>query len=442
VSGLKCLREIRRKMTEKKVLYVLSEFFAPNQNIGAVKFTKIVKFLLQKNEYEVYVFTRKNFSRKDEILEKDLKQIEELGGIIYTIDAGKDYYKKSKVKRIIRKYKRKLIKPNTTKEYVKKNSKGMKLFAKNGEKLLNSINIPAPDYMISTYDDYGAHILGERIKDKYGDKVFWITDFRDQVAILYQDSKTRTWADGYTKRITEKSDCTTVSAAMARDMIFAKNVKLKDIYIGYDPEDGEKIRAIEKALTFAYSGSYYGDRTISPLLQVICELADDGKIDKYNISFSYCGDYGEDLKKELIDFGLEDKFIDWGRVSHLQSMLIQNQSDILLSCIWNYYDYQGAMGGKTFEYLGLEKPIVAIVKGNMPNSDMKKFIDAGECGVCYEEANHDIDMVLLKEKIYWYYKEKQEKGYISHKNNLERVKRYDLNYIANQYDAILKTKGN
>lgn len=427
--------------SDKKVLYVISEFFAPNQNIGAVKFTKIVKFLLKKGEYDIYVFTRKNFPRKDELLEINLKEIEELGGKVYTIDAGKDYYLKSKVKRVIRKYKRKIVKPNLTKEYVKKNSRGMKLFAANGEKLLNSISIPAPDFMISTYDDYGAHILGEKIKDKYGDKVYWVTDFRDQVAIFYQDEKTRAWADNYTKRITEKSDCTTVSAAMAHDMVFADDVNMKDIYIGYDPEDGKKIKAIDEALSFTYSGSYYGDRTIRPLLQVICELADEGKIDKDKISFSYCGDYGNDLKKELIEFGLADKFVDWGRVSHLQSMLIQNRSDVLLSCIWNYYDYQGAMGGKTFEYLGLEKPIIAIVKGDMPNSDMKKFIVDGKCGVCYEEATHSEDIILLKEKVYQYYIEKREKGFISHSNYLEGLKRYDLNYIAEQYDEILKTRG-
>lgn len=428
--------------SEKKVLYVISEFFAPNQNIGAVKFTKIVKFLAQKGEYKIYIFTRKNFKKEDEILIEDLKTIKSLGCEMFVIDAGKSFYKKSILEKVYKKTIKKILpKKDPAKLYIKRNSKEMKKFGVEGMKLIDNLSLPAPDYMISTYDDYGGHILGQAIKKKYGDNVYWITDFRDQVGIMFQDEKTRTWADDYSVTITEQSDCTTISASMANNMVLADEINFKDIHIGFDPADGKRIKAIDEALSFTYTGSYYGNRTIRPLLQVICELAEEGKVDKEKISFGYCGVYGDDIKNELIEFGLEGKFVDWGTVSHLQSMLIQNRSDILLSCIWNYYDYQGAMGGKTFEYLGLEKPIVAIVKGDMPNSDMKKFIVSGECGVCYEEANHDEDIALLKDKIYQYYTEKMEKGFISHKNNLEGVRKYDLNYIADQYDTILKTKG-
>lgn len=418
---------------------MISEFFAPNQNIGAVKFTKIVKFLARKNEYKIYVFTRKNVSKIDEILSDDLAEIKSLGCEVFVIDASK----KSKLEKLYTKTIKKLLPPKSPAErYVDKNSKMMKTFGLEGIKLIEKLNLPAPDYMISTYDDFGGHILGQAIKKKHGDKVYWITDFRDQVGIMYKDERTRAWADTYSKKITEESDCTTVSASMANNMVLADGINLKDIHIGFDPADGDRIRKIDEALSFTYTGSYYGNRTIRPLLQVICELADEGKIDKDKISFSYCGDYGNDLKKELIEFGLADKFVDWGRVSHLQSMLIQNRSDILLSCIWNYYDYQGAMGGKTFEYLGLEKPIVAIVRGDMPNSDMKKLIENGQCGVCYEEANHDTDIALLKETVYKYYIEKKEKGFISHKNYYEGIKKYDLNHIAEQYDKILKVGQN
>lgn len=427
---------------EKRVLYVISEFFAPNQNIGAVKFTKIVKFLAQTGEYKIYVFTRKNFKKADEILAEDLSEIKYLGCEVYVIDAGRSFYKKSKLEKIYKKtIKRILPQKNPAKVYVDRNSKEMRKFALGGMKLIENLNLPAPNYMISTYDDYGGHLLGQAIKKKYGDSVYWVTDFRDQVGIMFQDKKTRAWADEYSKTITEQSDCTTISAGMANNMVLAENMVFRDIHIGFDPADGKKIKKIDEALSFTYTGSYYGNRTIRPLLKVICELADEGRVDKNNFSFGYCGVYGDDIKNELAEFGLAENFVDWGTVSHLQSMLIQNRSDILLSCIWNYYDYQGAIGGKTFEYLGLEKPIVAIVRGDMPNSDMKKLIVNGQCGVCYEEANHEEDIVFLKEKIYKYYVEKMGNGCISHKNNYEGIKKYDLNYIAKQYDEILKTKG-
>lgn len=424
-------------MEEKKVLYVISEFFAPYHSVASIKFTKITKFLAQKQEYKIYVFTRKNYKKEDDILNNDLLKIESLGGEVFVIDAGKNFYKTRKIEKT-KLYKRFFKKTDSAKKYRKLHSRGMARFAKNGIRLIDENKIPAPDYVISTYDDYGAHMLGMKIKQRYGENVKWITDFRDQVAIFYQDKKTREWADEYTLKVSEMSDCTTVSFGMAQNMVFADKTDLRDIHIGFDYADGQKAKTIHKALTFTYSGSYYGNRTIRPLLQVISELIDEGLAKREDFAFNYCGVMGSNIKKELDEFNLSNNYVDWGRVSHLQSLLIQESSDILLSCIWNYYDYQGAIGGKTFEYLGLEKPIVAIVRGDMPESDMKKLIVRGECGVCYEEANHDEDIVRLKEKIYQYYTEKIKNGHIEHHNKYEEVRKYDLSYIANQYDELLK----
>ena len=86
------------------------------------------------------------------------------------------------------------------------------------------------------------------------------------------------------------------------------------------------------------------------------------------------------------------------------------------------------MTGKIFEYFMFKKPILAIVVGNLPNSEICKIISRIDAGHCFEEAAIDSKKNLvawIKNAI----DEKQKNGTIESKYNHE-VKSFDIREVV------------
>ena len=86
------------------------------------------------------------------------------------------------------------------------------------------------------------------------------------------------------------------------------------------------------------------------------------------------------------------------------------------------------MTGKIFEYFMFKKPILAIVVGNLPNSEICKIISRIDAGHCFEEAAID-----SKKKLVAWIKnaidEKQENGMIKSRYN-DEVKSFDIREVV------------
>lgn len=431
----------------KKVLYVISEFFAPYQNVGSVKFSKIVKYLSQNENLEIFIFTRKNFDRKDALLENDLEEMEKNGARVFYIDAGKNFYMTpglwEKICRIphyiVRRY---ISKKVVDRKYYKDNMAEAQKFSANALKLIQRQKLPKPEYIISTYDDWGGHILGFQLKQQYKDKVYWITDFRDPVGSFIEKGKYRKLCDAYTRRITQASDYTTfISDSLKHDIDMASDTKYTVAPIGFDYADYERVVADKGKLVLTYTGSFYGEnRTLLPCIQALADLCKDGRIEKENIIFEYAGGYGRNIYQELAQYGFEKNYNDWGQLTRYQSMIVQDRADILLTAVWNTEEFKGMLGGKTLGYLPFNKPIIAIVGGNLAGSDMKRLITDCNAGVCYEAANHKEDYGVLKASLLKYYNMKMEDAKITHYNNKEAMEKYNLERVAGIYSELMEKR--
>ncbi len=430
----------------KKTIYIISEFFASYQRIASIKFTKIVKYLSRNDELQIFVFAVKRSSKGDALQEYDVSEIRKNAVNIYYIEDEKkpgpflELLKKVFHKTMIVIFKKSIVAKD--KEYYKKFTKKGKKFTRNALKLIKEKNIPSPDYIISTFGDWGGHMLGLELKQMYKDSVYWITDFRDPVGSFIEKGKYRRLCDAYSRKMTQASDYTTfISDSLKYDIDMPTDTKYTVAPIGFDYADYERVVADKGKLVLTYTGSFYGKyQTLIPLIQALSELCRDGSIDKENVIFEYAGGYGRKIYQELEQYGFEKNYNDWGQLTRYQSMIVQERADILLTSVWNNDNYKGVLAGKTLGYLPLHKPIIAIVGGNLAGSDMKKLIADCNAGVCYEAANHKEDYEVLKASLLKYYNMKMRDGKIAHQNNKEAMEKYNLERVAGIYSELMRLK--
>ncbi len=421
-----------------KTIYICSEYFAPYQNVGSIKFTKIAKYLSRNKEYRIFIFTRKNFSKIDRLLEDDLCQIKENGGKVYYIDAGKRYYQApGKLYRKVYPVWYRLSGYNLN--YYLSSIVSAKRFVKIASGIVAEKHLPKPDYILSTYDDWGGHYFAMALKEKWKDKTVWISDFRDPVGGAVRKGVFRKLCDRFSRQVTEQSDYTTlVSEGLLHNIKMHSGAKPLIATNGFDYEDYQRVSEDKKKLHLIYTGSFYHkNMTLIPVFRAIRELLDEGKIEEKYISIEYAGAYSTKVYGEICRHGLEKCYSDWGEVSRYQSILIQDRADILMTSVWNSKEAQGVLAGKTVGYLMMKKPIIAIVGGTLGNSNMKKFIQEINGGICYEEAEQGTDYLRLKQAIIDYYTQKSETGSVV-QNFSSEVEKYNLEYVAGLYEKIMK----
>lgn len=431
----------------KKVIYIMSEYFAPFQNIGSIKFTKIAKYLSLNPDNQIFVFSRKNSRKIDEILEQDLLVMKEHDVSIFYIDEGFRYYREDNffLRKIANGFDmlcRKFL--GVGRHYYMSNQKAAKKFVKNGMKIITKNNLPKPDAIISTYDDWGGHYLAMEIKSIYR-SAFWIADFRDPIGVHIKTGKYRKLCDEYSLQISEACDYVTVcSDGLFINLKLSEKTKKCIATNGFDYEDYEyvikkygKSKKDSSKLKFAYTGSFYSV-SLTPLFNAIGELALGNFLDIKNIEIDYAGEYNDKVSEEIDRAGLKECYVYKGSLSRSDAIRLQDEADVLLTSVPNYKDWQGVLGGKVLGYLMLKKTIIGIIIGDTPNSELKKIIEKINCGWCYEEATNETDYPVLKATVFDLYKKKMLGQKISVKYNEDELAKFDLKNISKQYEKILE----
>lgn len=168
---------------------------------------------------------------------------------------------------------------------------------------------------------------------------------------------------------------------------------------GYDPDDLEDISKIptleirSHKLSFCYVGSLYGNRrNLSAFFEVVSELVRQKKLAEQRVIIHYAGTDSTLFRAQAAESGVEHLIEDLGRISRSQSLALQRSSDICLVCTWNSMADQGVLTGKMFEFFMLRKPVVAIVNGDLANSETKTLILKLGAGICIEDASTSPEM--------------------------------------------------
>ena len=435
---------------------MICNHFAPDNMIAAVRTTKFAK-CFKENGYEIIVIAEK----KKDVIEDDILKKDAEGIRVIRVANSK------RAEKILQRCK-KIVAPLKEKKYDSLDNR-VRINPKTGNKefypfetaypFLGSLDylmelyrqydlayqarkhikiITDADVLFSSYGDYFSIFAGMYFK-KVNPKIPWVFDTRDAIYNYKFTPKYVAWIAEYIeKKAWRKADAiTAVSKGICRRVSKKYRNKVYCVTNGYDKNDRQDIsyqNSNDKKMRFAYTGAMYGGiRNLAPLFGNIKRLMDEEKVDRNDIEFSFAGKESayDIFKSQAEKYGLQSNCIYYGKLTRKESLKLQMEADILLV---SSFDYQSNIGGvitgKALEYMSADRPIVAIINGDIEHSELADIIRKGNLGCAYEEAHDEIDNDKLYQYLLIKYAEYKINGQLSHKPNESVLKKYDYNYLG------------
>lgn len=429
-----------------KTIYIASEYFGPANEIGAIRFTKVAKYLSRKG-YHIVVFTRytKN-TIVDSILQDDVDELLDSGGKIFTVN--------SETNRMFDHFMAVSGFLHEELKYIEKGIYCGKKFARKHMTILKHEKLPQPDVLITTYGDWGGHYLGMKLKKKYGENLLWIADFRDPMKGLFATNtciyRFIEWVRyHYRKRICGLADYITVVAEdMRKELsIDGKEEKIHVIKNGFDRADiAKRDRDFENTFSkekfhIVYTGTIYSGLKkkydLSFFFKALVELVAEEKIFAKDLCVNYAGRHFSKFSEQLGCNGRKIEIVDYGFVSREKSLALQARANILLLAAWNADEDTGHVTGKIFEYFMADRPAIAIVSGNKSESIVKQMVEEAKCGVVFEEARVDKDYQIMKSYIFELYLRWKSNTEFDLDSNKKYINQFEYPSIANRFENIM-----
>lgn len=297
------------------------------------------------------------------------------------------------------------------------------------------------DVVFATYGDIGNIVSAPAIRRLFNGKL--IVDMRDPISLPTQTCFLRHITKRIQKSISKKADVVTCVSQGLTDNITKYGSNVVYIPNGFaksnDLKAEECFRNQEQRLTLFYGGELYsGRRDLSPLFSAIQKLMQKQSIDSSRIRLIYAGNSYNVLQNQANKFGLEGIIENHGFVTRNEVIQLQNMSDIFLVATWNTINEQGVLTGKFYEGIQNRMPIIAIVTGGYPDSEIGKLIKQYNIGCCYEDACESDSEKLLMDFIETQYSCKVHGVPLDYHPKEEVFSRFDYQNITNQLETIIE----
>lgn len=422
----------------KKVLIVCDYFF-PSTLVGAVRPSKIAKYLKADN-YRVDVFTRYPTDEDASIYCDNFYAFDKRS----VVNAA-EKTKSSKVNSIkkfasshFNFFYRRLFK---IKSLIAENKKAKKMLSA-FKKFAESEKMKY-DVVFTTFGPLGSLLCGLYCKKEFSN-IKWICDFRDP-AVVSQ----RSFIENIFMRHIEKKACESADKIVSVSNGYVERIcrgkyKEKSYMIpnGFDSDDliykGENTEPVG-CLQFVYAGYLYRNkRDISPLFKAVKELSDEGKIDLSKVKFNYAGTDCDNLIIQASRFGLRDIVVNHGVLPRKECLQLQFSSDLPILSTWNTKKEYGVFPAKLLEYMLIGKPIVTTVAGELPESETAQVVREGNLGFVYEEASAAEDYKGLKDYIFEKYQICVNKERIPYNPCQDVLDRYNYKNIIKRIEAVIE----
>ncbi len=447
---------------QKKILLICN-YFAPDNTIAAVRTSKMAKYLKQ-NGYEIQVIAeKKDAVTEDEILKKDTEGIQ----VCYAYQSK--FYEKlyKKYQQIIQPYKKKRFDNLDNRYRINTKTGKMEFYPfETAYPFLGSLDFIVGlikqydlflsikrilrkcknfDYVITSYGDAFSLFAGQYYH-KYHKETPWIFDIRDAVCRYKFTPCYVSWiAKIFERQIWRNADCILgVSKGICRRVPLKYRKKVYYLTNGYDMPDRDHLsteRLGKRKLVFTYTGSMYGGiRDLSVLFKAVREAANKGFIDEEGLVFHYAGNDSayEIFKSQAQKYELEKNCVTHGKLSHKDTLELQQQSDVLLVASYDYQNNQGGViTGKALEYMSSGKPIIAIIMGDIEQSELANIIRSTKTGFAYEDAHKVEDYDKLYAYLCKLYKEFAEAGKIENNPDKKELRKYDYRNLCKRLIKIL-----
>lgn len=299
----------------------------------------------------------------------------------------------------------------------------------------NSVLEP-PDLIISSYEPLQVHLLAMKLKGIYP-KVRWIADFRDPLPWFGDCRMIYRLKQRLQSYICNKADEVTIVSQSWRNEMRRTGVKnVSTIYSGFDYDD--LIRTVpsvgDEELTFVYTGSlYHGMYDLIPFADALNQLIDEKMIAPDKIKLIYVGNYETEFRDQMRCLDHQVKLVIKGQVSRDKALELQQKSDILLLAAYNSKKSRGHITGKMTEYWLARKPILTIMKCDVPETELKWLVEKSNTGYVYETVSGEGGMIKLKEFIKCKYDEKIENNFVENAVNDKFLEQFSYDRIAKRF---------
>lgn len=285
---------------------------------------------------------------------------------------------------------------------------------------LDAMSDEAFDIVFSTAGEFENVLAGQ-----YAAKLFdcpWIQDFRDPMAAkVFQRKKEYTYMKSIQETAVENADaCIVVSEGAVQSVCGGLHEnKLVVIYNGYEPTTAipsANANPQPSGFTICYTGQVYADvQDFSPLLKALKHLDKQGRISLSNIHIHYAGNSFDYLLAQAEKLGVAEILVNHGQVTRSEAAKIQASSDLFTVLSWNTKTSKGILTGKFYEGIRAEKPILSIVAGEVPNSELNLINQRYHYGFCYESCREKEQFQQLCDYLETLYNEKITTGKIIYK---------------------------
>lgn len=432
-----------------KVLLVC-ESIAPAQTIGAIRWTKISKYLKKCHGEKIIIDVLTNTKNnsyvskpcpKDALLEKEMRYFDHYFAV--PVD--------SRVIRLKNWYKKAVLKNKDCIHPEEKQNHSFGIYFKSSIRkayqlyyswivsrtLVSTIKSKAGEYdvIISSYPSIWPFIVCSKLKSK-NSKIKWICDFRD-ICGRHTSSFLNygIWHINYVKKHSALAD----AVFHVDDFIDThtdKRVKDYTVTNGYDPEEAV-VPENPAMFNLIYTGTIYGNlQSVEAVYKAINELIYEGKIDQNRIRILYAGRNGQLAQLMAEAHGGAEYFTNLDVIPRYKVLELQSKAAILIQAAFNVEGDHCAWTGKMYEYMMSQKPIVYVVNGNIPHSFPSKYMERLG-GVGYEASRHEETYPDLKAYILSKYREWEETGNVTVVQDREYIEKYSYKVIAEQVWEIL-----
>jgi glycosyltransferase involved in cell wall biosynthesis len=243
-----------------------------------------------------------------------------------------------------------------------------------------------PTVIFSSALPASAHMLGLWAQQATG--LPWVTDFRDP----WSENELQPYLPGYralNRRLEDRvlaasSRILTVSPPLAEmfTRLCGDRARVRLIENGYDPEDVAVLPPPQtRRFTITYTGEFSRIRRPDAFIEAIDRLLAAGSIPPAEIRVAFAG---KDTAKFVPD---RPPYEQLGYLNHDELSALRRETDLLLLIHGDSAQSRGNYSGKIFEYLGCNRPTLAITG---PANVAAELITRARAGTA---TSHDPDEI-------------------------------------------------
>ncbi|UMB54263.1 glycosyl transferase family 1 [Lutibacter sp. A64] len=410
-----------------KVL-IITYYWPPAGGSGVQRWLKFVKYF-RDFDVEPIVYTVENpkYPILDESLQSDVpKNIEVLKQPIFEPNSILSFFGKKKSEsagflnqkptffgRILQYIRANYFIPDARKFWIKPSVKYLKKY----------ISTHKVDAIITTGPPHSMHLIGLKLKQQLGVK--WIADFRDpwtEIDYFHQLPLTKKAINKHhyleQEVLLNADKVLVVGNTMNKNYAkFSNNVVT--ITNGFDGEVLTSENNLDSKFTITHIGLMNADRNPKMLWNVLAEIIFENTDFKNDFILKLIGKVDASVVDDIENKKLQEQVEIVNYVSHDSVVEYQKKSQVLLLLLNNVPSAKGIITGKIFEYLMVNRPILAIAP---VDGDLAEILNETNAGVVVDFE----DRTKLKNSILELYSKYKDCNLSVNSKNIEKFHRREL----------------